>query len=79
MLGISEPLGVARFIKVDSTTPKVGDIIITYESSLGHAAIITKIEDGYLYLKEANYQRCKVSYDRKLAINNPIIKGYISK
>lgn len=77
--GFSQVIGYAKNWPINSTTPQVGSVVVTTESrpgtNTGHVAIITKIEDGLLYLKEANYIPNQLS-TRTLNINSPVIKGY---
>jgi surface antigen len=62
--------------------PKVGSVVVTTESSAGtatgHVALIEKIEDGWIYVKEQNYIRLTVSHGR-IPIDSPIIRAYIHK
>lgn len=41
----------------------------------GHAAVITDIRDGLLYIKEANYKHCEVT-ERTIPIGDRKIRGY---
>lgn len=76
ILGITESLGVAGHIQPTRLTPYIGSLVITSEGSMGHVAIVTNIKDGLLYLREANYVHCKITYDRTLAIDSSLILGY---
>lgn len=77
--GLSQVRGIARNVRTNSTTPQVGGVVKTKESSSGHVAVITAIDSEYLTLSEANYKRGKVTHGRKLAINSKKIVGYINK
>lgn len=69
-------IGVARNHPVNSQTPSIGAIAITYESSAGHLSYIVDIDANYIYVDEANYSRCRVTYRRAIPINSKLIKGY---
>lgn len=69
-------IGVARNHPVNSQTPSIGAIAITYESSAGHLSYIVDMDDTYIYVDEANYTRCRVTYRRAIPINSKLIKGY---
>lgn len=69
-------IGVARNHPVNSQTPSIGAIVITYESKAGHLSYIIDIDANYIYVDEANYSRCRVTYRRAIPINSPLIKGY---
>lgn len=68
--------GFARNYPVNSLTPRLGGIIITYESKAGHMGIIAGVDDKYVTIDDYNYKRCGHTV-RKLARNSPLIKGYI--
>lgn len=68
---------LAKNIPVNSDTPTIGGLVVTYEGWAGHIAIIQDIQGDELILDEANYSRCRVTSGRKLNINNSLIKGYI--
>lgn len=74
--GVHTGDGFARTYPINSQVPKIGGVVVTRESSRGHVAIITGIEDGYLVLEEANYITGWITDSRKLAITSPLIKGY---
>ena len=69
-------IGVARNHPVNSQTPKVGAILITYESSAGHASVVVGFDSEYVYVDEANYSRCKLTKGRAIRLNSKLIKGY---
>ncbi len=70
------PIGVARNHKVNSQIPKVGALAVTYESSAGHLSYVVAIDANYIYVDEANYSRCRVTYNRAIPRNSKVIKGY---
>lgn len=70
------PIGVARNHPVNSQTPSIGDIAVTYESRAGHLSYIVDIDANYIYVDEANYSSCRVTYHRAIPINSPLIKGF---
>ena len=69
-------IGVARNHPVNSKTPSVGAIVVTYESGAGHLAYVVNFDDQFIYLDEANYSKCSVTHNRALSINSRLIKGY---
>jgi len=58
-------------------TPKVGAIVVTSESWYGHVAIVTKVKNGSITIKEMNYKGWAVVSSRTLSIKSRKIKGYI--
>lgn len=76
-IGYTKSVGAARNFPVNSHTPSVGAVIVTYESRVGHVGIVSHWDDKYVYLEsEANYSRCKITYGRKIPLNSKLIKGY---
>lgn len=53
-----------------------GDVLLFYYPTTGvhHAALATKVQDGYITIIETNYNRCKIS-TRTLHHTDPTIKG----
>lgn len=80
LTGFSISIGLAKRWPRNSEIPSIGAVVITKESpsgtNTGHVAQIIDIQDGYLILDEANYQRCQRTVGRKLPINSPLILGY---
>lgn len=75
--GYSQSVGNAKNWPVNSKVPVPNSVIVTYESSAGHVAIVSHSDDQYVYIKaEANYSRCKVTGLRKLPLNSKVIKGF---
>jgi hypothetical protein len=70
--------GAAISNKPNTSTPHAGDIIITKESSVGHAAAIKAINGNKLVLLERNYFSGFVS-TRVIPINFSKIVGFITK
>jgi hypothetical protein len=70
------PIGVARNHPVNSSVPIIGAIMITYESRAGHASVVISFDDKFVYVNEANYSSCKVTYNRAIPIDSEVIKGY---
>jgi surface antigen len=58
--GITERWGNARDWPVNSQTPKVGAIVVTYESRLGHVGLVTKVDETMVTIREMNY----IGYNR---------------
>jgi surface antigen len=70
-------IGNARNHPVNSQTPKVGAIIVTYESARGHVGVVGSWDENYVYLEsEANYSRCSLTKGRAIPIHSKVIKGY---
>jgi hypothetical protein len=74
-LGITETLGVAKYIKPTSDVPSIGSIVITNEGPLGHVGVVLDIFDDEIWIVEANYEKCNITY-RSLNTNDKVIKGY---
>jgi hypothetical protein len=70
-------IGVARNHPVNSHTPSVGAIVVTYESYAGHLAVVTAVDGQYISVIEANHIHCQVG-TRTIRIDSPLIKGYYS-
>ncbi len=68
--------GAARSVPVTSRTPAVGSIVITYESSAGHAAVVTAVHDDIIHVLEGNYFHGWAS-ERDIPIRSTAIKGYV--
>lgn len=68
--------GTAKNIPINSSTPEVGAVVITYESGAGHAAVVTGISGDILEVIERNFEPGKVT-KRKLSINSGLIKGFV--
>jgi hypothetical protein len=68
-------VGFARNWPVNSQTPQVGAVILTRESSAGHAGVVTGVDSEWVYVNDANYSRCRET-NRKLPINSHLIRGY---
>lgn len=82
-LGISFGAPRAASIKANSSTPEVGVAVLTRENSYGtasgHVAIVEKVTEEGIYVKEANYIRCAVTSGRFIAFNSGKIRGYWKK
>lgn len=74
-LGITETLGVAKYIKPDSKEPKVGSMILLNEGPLGHVGVVLDIYEDEVWIVEANFRKCNITY-RALQTNDPRIRGY---
>jgi hypothetical protein len=74
-LGITETLGVAKNIKPTSTEPTIGSMILLNEGPLGHVGVVLDIFDNEVWIVEANYKPCTITY-RALKTDDPRIKGY---
>lgn len=74
--GFAGPVGAAKNWPINSIWPVVGGVVVTYESSLGHVAVIKAVIGNMLILDEANYVRCTHTTTRELPIDSPLIKGF---
>jgi len=74
--GLNAVKGIARYIKINSLDPIVGSVVITYESSAGHAAEVVAVTADYIQVLERNFIPSKVTL-RKIARNSGVIKGYV--
>ena len=75
MVGYNKTVGMAKYWPRNSDIPTVGGVVVTKESYAGHVAVILAVEQNRIYVKEGNYNRCKVS-ERWINLNNPVIIGY---
>lgn len=71
--------GAAITNKPNTDVPHDGDVIITKESSVGHAAVIKEVKGDKVVLVERNFISGYVSSRVISWINNPKIKGFITK
>jgi len=70
--------GLARWIPTNSNTPKVGGLVVTYESAAGHVAIVESVnDDGTFTLRERNYTPGWIT-ERNMKIDDNIIKGFVN-
>ena len=69
--------GMAKNVQTNTTTPEIGEIIKTDESSAGHVGVIIAVNGSTLTVVDSNYgwdERVKI---RTINTNNPKIMGYI--
>ena len=69
--------GNARNIVTNSSMPQVGGLVVTYESSAGHVAIVVAVGDGTFTLQESNYIKGWIT-QRTLPINYGKLKGFVN-
>lgn len=62
-----------------STIPAKGGIVVTNESRAGHVAVVEEVTARAIRVSEQNYDGLYIISSRLIEINDPIIKGYISK
>jgi len=75
--GITTNYGDARYWPVNSDTPQVGAVMVTYESPRGHVSY-TEAVDGYLVtVSEMNYQGWGRISQRTVDIRNIPLKGFM--
>lgn len=75
-VGFTKSIGNARNWPDLTKIPAVGSVVITRESPLGHAGIVTGIENGDLIISEKNFVPCTVTHGRRLPVDSPLIIGY---
>lgn len=63
---------------VNSQIPLVGALILTRESSQGHAGVVVSFTLTTVTFRDTNYSRCKQT-ERTLPLNSPLIRGYYVK
>lgn len=68
--------GAAKNYPVWSHEPSVGAIVLTYEGPLGHMGIVRAVTDTHIQVEDYNFARCQRTV-RDLALDSPLIKGYI--
>lgn len=70
--------GLARWIPTNSNTPKVGGLVVTYESAAGHVAIVESVnDDGTFTLRERNYTPGWIT-ERNMKLDDNVIKGFVN-
>jgi len=70
--------GLARWIPTNANTPKVGGLVVTYESAAGHVAIVESVnDDGTFTLRERNYTPGWIT-ERNMKIDDNVIKGFVN-
>lgn len=74
--GIDKVKGVARNIPVDTKQATVGSVVITYESSAGHAAYVTAVGETTITVEETNFVHGKKTR-RVISKFSNLIKGYV--
>jgi len=70
--------GTARNVSVNSSEPHVGDILISYDSSAGHASVVVAIEGDHLRVRDRNWIPGWVT-EHLVPINSSRIKGFVTK
>lgn len=79
-LGIKQSIGYAKNQPINSKTPVENSIVVTTEGKgTGHLAIVTKVEDSGIYVKESNYVSGRITSGRFIAFDSGKIKGYYTK
>jgi len=74
---VTTSYGNARNWPVNSTEPKVGGIVVTYESRYGHVAYIEAVNGDDITLSEMNYKWWGKANTRIINKNNKVIKGFL--
>lgn len=73
-LGVKLPRGNASDLKPNTNYPHVGGVIILKYKEF-HAAVIKKVTAGGIYVKEGNFEKCRIT-ERRIDWNDPKIVGY---
>lgn len=60
-----------------NSEPRIGAIIVTYESWYGHVGYVENIEGDKVTISEMNFSGWGIVNYRSIDRNNPIIQGYI--
>jgi hypothetical protein len=68
--------GWARTNLPNSNEPKIGGVVVTKESVIGHVAVIVGIDESSIVIHEANYIHGAIT-ERRLNKYDPRIVGYI--
>lgn len=70
--------GLARFIPTNSSTPRAGGLVVTYESWAGHVAVVTGVNgDGTFNIRESNYTHGWIT-ERTMSVGDRGIKGFVN-
>lgn len=69
--------GAARTVPVNSSDPKPGSVMISYESGPGHAAVVTAVHNDSFEVIERNFYRGWVS-KRVVQKSARFIKGFVA-
>lgn len=69
--------GMARNVETNTTTPEVGEIVKTNESSAGHLEVIIGIDGDNLTIVDSNYGWDNLIRIRIINAQDPKILGYI--
>ena len=70
--------GLARFIPTNSKSPRVGGLVVTYESWAGHVAVVTGVNsDGTFNIRESNYTYGWIT-ERTMSVGSGGIKGFVN-
>lgn len=73
--GITQRLFYPNRMSPASQTPFIGAGVLLSEGSVGHIAVVEKIEAGRIYVSETNYYRCRYS-ERWINLDYWAIRGY---
>lgn len=69
---------LARWIPTNSSVPRAGGLVVTFESWAGHVAVVTSVNsDGTFNLRERNYVSGWIT-ERTLHSNDAKIKGFVN-
>lgn len=66
----------AYYVRIKTTVPYVGAVIVTREGSIGHFGLVIAVENGLVHIQDGNYD---YGYETKrtLPINSSLIRGYL--
>lgn len=69
---------LAKWIPTNSDSPRVGGLVVTYESWAGHVAVVTGVNgDGTFNIRESNYTHGWIT-ERTMSVNSSKIKGFVN-
>lgn len=74
---VEDVSGVARDVRTNTSTPEVGEIVKTKESSVGHLSVLIAINDGTGTVVDSNYGWDGIIRIRTISLDDPKILGYI--
>lgn len=75
--GVYVPSGAWAYrIRVNTRTPAVGRVIVTYEGPIGHFGVVIGLSNGLVHIRDGNYDYGYETH-RTLPANSRLIKGYL--
>lgn len=71
-------VGTARNVSVNSNDPKIGSVMISYDSNAGHASVVVGIEGLFVRVRDRNWIPGWVT-EHLVPLNSSRIKGFVTK